>query len=90
MLLHNIYVTNNVIISTIAKKIVKLKNILFNRNIIITKLKEMFYVFKFLLTLLSTFQFTKQNNFVIFDKKKCFIKNKITNNFVMYIFNCRN
>ena len=73
------FVANNVVIFAIIKKIVRLKNYLFENKIITIKFKKMFYVFQFFFDLFSILQITKHNNLIMFDKNKCFIREKIFN-----------
>ena len=87
---YEVYVVNDVVISTIEKKTVKLKIIFLNEIVNDVTFKKVLHVFKLTSTLLSISQIIKNENFVIFDEKKCFIKNKTSKCTILHAFNCRN
>ena len=72
------FVVNNVVIFTIIKKIVWLKNYLSKNKIINIKFKKIFYVFQFFLNLFSTFQITKYDDLIMFNKKNVLFVKKIS------------
>ena len=74
----------------LKKKTIKLKIIFFNEIVNDVTFKKVFHVFKLASTLLLILQIIKNENFVIFDEKKCFIKNKISKRTILHVFNCEN
>ena len=87
---HDVFVANDVIISTIDKRIVRLKSMLSDEKITTVELKEVLHVPQLSSELLFTSQIIMQKDKVVFDDKKCFIRQKAFNLLILHAFKCRN